>query len=73
MKEHKIKILTKIRMRRLCLITKEKMESIAGEYCRGEKGLKDSVNDDLESLFENIRLGKELKSTHCSVLIFSRN
>ena len=30
-------------------------------YCKGEWGewLKDSVNDDLESLFENIRLGKE--------------
>ena len=28
-------------------------------YCKGEKELKDSVNDDLESLFENIRLGKE--------------
>ena len=29
-------------------------------YCKGEKDEKDSVNDDLESLFENIRLGKEL-------------
>ena len=28
-------------------------------YCKGEKSQKDSVNDDLESLFENIRLGKE--------------
>ena len=28
-------------------------------YCKGEKYEKDSVNDDLESLFENIRLGKE--------------
>ena len=28
-------------------------------YCKGEKKEKDSVNDDLESLFENIRLGKE--------------
>ena len=28
-------------------------------YCKGEEWLKDSVNDDLESLFENIRLGKE--------------
>ena len=32
-----------------------KMES----YCKGEESNKDSVNDDLESLFENIRLGKE--------------
>ena len=38
------------------LITKEEMES----YCKGEDSeRKDSVNDDLESLFENIRLGKE--------------
>ena len=37
------------------LITKEKMES----FCKGEERLKDSVNDDLESLFENIRFGKE--------------
>ena len=37
------------------LITKEEMES----YCKGEKYEEDSVNDDLESLFENIRLGKE--------------
>ena len=28
-------------------------------YCKGEKSQKDSVNDDLESFLENIRLGKE--------------
>ena len=28
-------------------------------YCKGEEDRKDSVNDDLESLFENSRLGKE--------------
>ena len=28
-------------------------------YCKGDENEKDSVNDDLESLFENIRLGKE--------------
>ena len=28
-------------------------------YCKGEKDEKDSVNDDLESLFETIRLGKD--------------
>ena len=28
-------------------------------FYKGEKRLKDSVNDDLESLFENIRVGKE--------------
>ena len=48
-------MLTSIYLRRWNLITKEEMES----YCKGEKDEKDSVNDDLESLFENIRLGKE--------------
>ena len=43
-------------MNRHGIITKEKMES----YCKGEEYEKDSVNDDLESLFENIRLGKDL-------------
>ena len=58
MKKHKIKsvMVTSIYLRRTELITKEKMES----YCKGEEWLKNSVNDDLESLFENIRLGKEL-------------
>ena len=57
MKKHKIKsvMLTSICLERGELITKEKMES----YCKGKKSEKDSVNDDLESLFENIRLGKE--------------
>ena len=48
-------MVTKIYLYRQNLITKEKMES----YCKGEKKAKDSVNDDLESFFENIRLGKE--------------
>ena len=48
-------MVTRIHLERFILITKEKMES----YCKGEKYEKDSVNDDLESLFENIRLGKE--------------
>ena len=48
-------MVTKIKLSRWRLITKEKMES----YCKGEQDRKDSVNDDLESLFENIRLGKE--------------
>ena len=42
-------------MDRYELITKEGMES----YCKGEEDRKDSVNDDLESLFEDFRLGKE--------------
>jgi len=48
-------MVTIIYMERLGLITKEAME----KYCKGEKYQKDSVNDDLESLFEDLRLGKE--------------
>ena len=48
-------MVTSIHLRRFNLITKDKMES----YCKGEERRKDSVNDDLESLFENIRLGKK--------------
>ena len=57
MNKHKIKsvMVTSIDLYRDFLITKEKMES----YCKGEERVKDSVNDDLESLFENIRLGRE--------------
>ena len=39
-------------MSRLKLITKEKME----KYCMGEMGTKESVNDNLELFFEDIRL-----------------
>ena len=57
MKKHKIKsvMVTRIYLDRHNLITNEKMES----FCKGKKYEKDSVNDDLESLFANIRLGKE--------------
>ena len=49
-------MVTMIYLNRWNLITKEEMES----YCKGEnRHRKDSVNDDLESFFENIRLGKE--------------
>ena len=48
-------MVTSIYLNRYWLITKETMES----YCKGEEIEQDSVNDDLESLFENIRLGKE--------------
>ena len=48
-------MVTIIFMERLGLITKEAME----KYCKGEEWRKDSVNDDLESLFEDLRLGKE--------------
>ena len=57
MKKYKIKsvMVTSIFMYRRNLITKEKMES----YCKGEEKEKYSVNDDLESFLENIRLGEE--------------
>ena len=59
MKRHKIKsvMVTSIYLDRGHLITKEKMES----YCKGKEHVKDSVNDDLESFFEKIRIGKEPK------------
>ena len=57
MKKRKIKsvMVTSIHSRRWELITKEKMES----YAKGKENEKDSVNDDLESLFEDIQVGKE--------------
>ena len=57
MKKYKIKsvMVTIIHMWRLNLITKESME----KYCKGEKDEKVSVNDDLESLFDDLRLGKQ--------------
>ena len=58
MKKYKIKkvMVTIIYMWRHKLITKERME----KFCKGEDvWRKDSVNDDLESLFEDLRLGKE--------------
>jgi len=58
MKKYKLKsvMVTTIVMSRQNLITREKMEN----YCKGnDEESKLSVNDDLESLFEDIRLGKE--------------
>ena len=58
MKKYKLKsvMVTTIFMSRQDLITKEKMEN----YCKGADHFsKLSVNDDHESLFEDIRLGKE--------------
>ena len=57
MKQYKIKkvMVTIISMWRLRLITKEATE----KYYKGEKFEKVSVNDDLESLFEDLRLGKQ--------------
>ena len=52
-------MVTKINMWRWRLITKEAME----KFTKGEDifGRKDSVNDDLESFFEDLRLGKKPK------------
>ena len=57
MMKYKIKsvIVTIINMERTRLITKDKMES----FCKGKEYQKDSVNDDLESFLEDLRLGKE--------------
>ena len=57
MKKYEIKkvMVTRINMWRYNLITKEAME----KYTKGEEDKKDSVNDDLESFFEDLRLGKE--------------
>ena len=61
MKKHKLRsvMVTSIYLWRWNLITKEKMES----YCKGEEDEKNSVNDDLESLFENLRLREETDET----------
>ena len=59
MKQYNIKsvnvtIINKIRYR---IITKEATEN----YLKGKKNEKDSFNDDLETLFEHLRLGKKLE------------
>ena len=57
MNKYKIKsvMMTSIFVSRVGLITKEAME----KYCKGEMYQKDSVNDDLESFFEDLRLEKK--------------
>ena len=62
LKKNKIKtvMMTRIELWRRQLLTKENMES----YCKGKKNLKASVNDDLESFFENRRLGKDLEKNY---------
>ena len=47
-------MVTIIHMRRYRLITIEHMEN----YCKGKKDEKNSVNDDLESFFEDLQNGK---------------
>ena len=56
MTKYKIKkvMVTQICMSRLELITKEKVD----DYCNGKMFEKESVNDDLESFFEDLRFGK---------------
>ena len=49
-------MVSKINLRRYRLITKEKMKKICIEKNQSEKL---SVNDDLETLFENIQFGEE--------------
>ena len=48
-------MVTQICMSRLELITKEKMD----DYCNGKMFEKESVNDDLESFFQDLRLGEK--------------
>ena len=48
-------MVTIIYLKRRELITKDAME----KYCKGEEIEKVSVNDDLETFFEDLRLGKE--------------
>ena len=57
MKKYKIEnvMLTIIYLYRDRLLTKEEMEN----YCKGNEGRKQSVNDDLDSFVEKIRLGDE--------------
>ena len=57
MKKYKIKkvMVTIIWMYRQQLITKEKML----DYCNEKQDAKESINDELDSFFEDLRLGKE--------------
>ena len=57
MKMHKIKsvMVTFLSMMQNDFIDKREMEM----YCKGEKNEKDSINDDLESLFQDLRVGNE--------------
>ena len=58
MKKYKIRLVmvTIIYLQRWKLITKEKMES----YCLGKEDQKKSINDDLESFFENLQHGEPI-------------
>ena len=60
MKKYKIKtvMITIISMTRVGLITKWEME----KYCKGEHYVKVSVNEDFDSLFEDLQLGTQLQN-----------
>ena len=66
-------MLTSIHLSREELITKEKREyyldGIARWYCKEEDRQEESVNDDLESFFEDIRIGKELNEDACAYFL----
>lgn len=57
MKNYKLKsvMVTMMFIRKYNLITKEEMAN----YCKGKRYEENSVNDDLESLFDDLRLKKE--------------
>ena len=57
MKKYRITsvVMTIIFMRRFNLITKEEVDA----FCKGRRDEEESVNDDLEALFENHQLGRE--------------
>ena len=67
MKEYNIKkvMMTNISMERHRLTSKEKMEKI----CKGKEKQQLSVNDDLETLFENIQLGEEPDDEVCTYFL----
>ena len=58
-------LVTMMYMCRSFLITKERMEDI----CKGKGMFKESVNDDIEALFEDIQLGNKLKTCSCTYFL----
>ena len=52
-------MVTKIDIQRHHVITKESIEN----YCKGIELRKDSVNDDLESFFQDLQLGSEWENS----------
>ena len=58
-------MVTVLGYRRMQLITKEEMEN----FCKGERYAKGSVNDYLESFFNDIRLGIEPNENDCAYVL----